>query len=37
MKLEDEDEMETVSWYYKLERCHDKEICANETEIDDFV
>ena len=26
-----------VNWYYKLERCHDKETCESEENIDEFM
>jgi len=33
----EDDDWEMVNWYYKLERCHDKDTCESEENIDEFI
>jgi len=33
----EDDDWEMVNWYFKLEKCHGKETCATEEEINDYV
>ena len=38
VKLWDEDdEWEQINWYFRLEKCHEKNYCKSEAEIEGFL
>ena len=34
---EEDDDWEMINWYFKLEKCHGRNSCASEDEINDYV